>query len=139
MVVIDGGRYGFLDTLLRGHRIAMAASASREVQYWRDQQGVRHPIDVDGLVRSGAIVRAEASVDEMATLLMRMKSRSLGDGELESLAIVLARGERFCTADRAAIRAMRELGVGERWVSLEELLDELEPAVAVPEEKYRRG
>ncbi|MDP3775605.1 MAG: hypothetical protein Q8Q85_15195 [Gemmatimonadales bacterium] len=56
---------------------------------------------------------------------------------LESLALVLARGERFCTVDRAARRPMQELGVVDRWVALEELQGTLEPPVPVPDDKYR--
>lgn len=139
MVLIDGARYGFLDPLLGGYRIAVARAALGEVRYWRDEQGNRHPVDLGPYVVAGRLAVEDATTAQMVALLKRVPSSALGAGELESLALVLARGERFCTADRAARRVMRELGVEGQWVALEELLSALDPPVPVPEEKYRRG
>lgn len=139
MVLIDGARYGSLEPLLGGHRIAAARAVLGEVRYWRDAEGRRHPIDLGQYVLAGRLTAVDGTTAEMVALLKRIRSSALGAGELESLALVLARGERFCTADRAARRAMGELGVENRWVALEELLAALEPPVAVPDEKYRRG
>jgi hypothetical protein len=139
MVLIDGARYGFLDPLLGAGSVAVARAALGEVRYWRDAEGVRHPIDLGPYVLAGRLAVEDATTAEMVALLKRIRSSALGAGELESLALVLARGERFCTADKAARRAMGELGVEDRWVALEELLGELEPPIAAPEEKYRRG
>lgn len=139
MVLIDGARYGFLDPLLGAGGIAVARAVLGEVRYWRDEQGDKRPIDLGQYVLAGRLTVEDATTEEMVPLVGRIGSSALGAGELESLALVLARGERFCTADRAARRAMRELGVEDRWVALEELLAELDPPVAVPDEKYRRG
>ncbi len=138
MVLIDGARYGFLDPLLGVHRIAVARAALGEVRYWRDEQGNKHPLDLGPHVLAGRLAVEDATTSEMVALLKRIRSSALGAGELESLGLVLARGERFCTADRAARRVMRELGVENRWVPPEELLGELKPPVPVPEEKYER-
>lgn len=137
MVLIDGARYGFLGPLLGGHCITAARAVLGEVRYWRDEQGDKRPIDLGQYVLAGRLTVEDATTAEMVALLKRIRSSALGAGELESLALVLARGERFCTADRAARRTMQELGLEDRWVALEELLGELEPPV--PDEKYRRG
>lgn len=138
MVLIDGARYGFLDPLLGGHRIAAARAVLGEVRYWRDEQGGKQPIDLGQYVLAGRLTVEDATTAEMVALLKRIRSSALGAGELESLALVLARGERFCTADRAARRAMRELGLENRWVALEELLGEFDAELTAPDKKYRR-
>lgn len=138
MVLIDGARYGFLDPLLGGHRIAAARAVLGEVRYWHDERGDKRPIDLGQYVLAGRLAVEDATTVEMVALLKRIRSSALGAGELESLALVLARGERFCTADRAARRAMTSLGVADRWVSLEQLLGAMDPPLAVPEQKYQR-
>jgi hypothetical protein len=136
MVLIDGARYGFLEALLRGHEIAVAESVFREVMYWKDDAGLRHPIDLSPFVRDRQVEVLRAHVVELADVVGRIDSRALGGGELESLAIASAHRERFCTADRVAKRAMGELGIGELWVSLADLLGALDPPVELPEPKY---
>jgi hypothetical protein len=135
MVVVEAARLGLLETMLRGRRIAMAASACRQVRYWRDELGVRHGIDLEALIRSGLIVRVEATVAEMDALLRRMSGRTLGMGELESLAIVVSLGARFCTAEDATVRVMAMLGIGDQWVPIRKLSTDGKKTADVPETK----
>ncbi|MGQ0642516.1 MAG: hypothetical protein ACT4P6_17365 [Gemmatimonadaceae bacterium] len=139
MVLIDGVRYGFLPQLIQGHAIAVAETAYAEVKYFRDDTRNRHSIDLGPFVRDGKLGVISATVDEMTALLRRLSRRSLGAGELEALALVLARGHRFCTADRVARRAMHEIELGSLWVSLEDLLGSLVPPIQMPDAKYGRA
>lgn len=138
MVLIDGARYGFLERLLGRQRIAVAQAALKEVRYWRSEDGEKQPIDLTGYIEAGHLEVASATAHEMGALLAHSPSGALGEGEMESLALVLARGDSFCTADGAARRAMMVLGIEDRWVALEDLLSQLDPPVAGPEAKYRR-
>jgi hypothetical protein len=135
MVLIDGVRYGFLEALLRGHEIAAAESVFREVMYWKDDDGLRYPIDLQPLVSARRLEVVGAQVAELTEVVGRIDSRAWGGGELESLALALARGDRFCTADRVARRVMGELGIAEQWVSLATLLRTLDPPIELPEAK----
>ena len=55
MVLIDGAKHGFLEPLLKGHEIGVAAAAAREVRYWKDQAGMKHPIDLTPHVAAGRL------------------------------------------------------------------------------------
>jgi hypothetical protein len=136
MVLIDAARYGLLDRLCAQSRFGVAALAAAEVQYWKDADGERHMIDLTGLRTQGRIEVISATAEEIVEVLRLVSTRALGHGELESLALVRARGMRFCTADRAAIRVMRGAGLQQHWVSFAELLSSLDPPVAVPDPKY---
>jgi len=136
MVLVDAVKDGFLEALLGGHAIGAARAARHEAKFYRDAGGV-HPIDLEPYVTAGRLVELSATrseVDAIAGVLQRR----LGPGEVESLALVVARGHRFCTADGAAVRAMKRLGLLDRWVPLEELLATLNPPRPVPDAKYSR-
>lgn len=136
MVLIDAARGGFLDLLTAGRSLAIAESVRDEVRYWRGDDGVAHAIDLHSLIDSGRLPLVTATVEELRHIVSRVPSRALGSGELESLALVCARGWRFCTADRAARQAMETLGVQDRWVSLAALARET-PSFDVSDVKYR--
>lgn len=137
MVLIDAARYGFLEPVLRGHRIGVAASAMGEVRYWKDETGCRHGIDLRPYVDAGLLEVVGATADEFTDMLAKATSRALGAGEIESMALVAARGDRFCTADHLAIRTMKKLGLGDSHVALVDVLSALDPPIAVPDDKYR--
>jgi hypothetical protein len=137
MILIDAVRYGFLEPMLKGHRIGVAPSARDEVRFWKDANGVRRQIDLTPYVEAGLLDLVGATSDDLAQIVKVVSSNALGAGELESLAVVVARGERFCTVDGRAIRAMTELGVADKHVALRDLLGTLDPPVDVPEDKYR--
>lgn len=138
MVLVDGVKHGFLEALLNGSCIGVAESARGEVKYYRDEQGNKHPIDLTPQVQGGRLTVVKATAAEVQGLVAKRLQRRLGQGELESLALVVARGHDFCTADKTAVREMKDLGVLERWISLEELLARLNPPRAVPDPKYLR-
>lgn len=138
-VLIDGVRFGFLEPLLRTHTIGVASTAFVEVQFYRDDDGTVHPIDLQAAVDSGTLTIVSATGSELQILYGYNVSRRLGAGELESLALLISRSMTFCTADRLAVRTMRDLGLYDRWVPLEEHLASLDPPWDVPDPKYRRA
>lgn len=138
MVLVDAVKYGFLEDLVVGHTITVAATALAEVKHYKGTDGVKHPIDLAPFTASGRLTVYSASAGDIAMLLTRLTRRSLGEGELESLALVLKHGWPFCTADRQAVREMKDLGLLDRWVPLEELLASLNPPRPVPDTKYSR-
>jgi hypothetical protein len=137
--LIDGARCGFLEPLLTTHTIGVASSAYVEVKFYRDDQDVCHSIDLQPAVTTGVLTVVYAAGTELQTLYARGVSTRLGAGELESLALVIDRGFTFCTADRLAVKTMRDLGLYDRWVPLEDLLTTLDPPQRVPDTKYLRA
>lgn len=63
----------------------------------------------------------------------------LGEGEIESLALVLARGLEYCAGEPVVREALRRLGVSGRWVPLATLLAGLGSKVEIPESVPARG
>lgn len=139
MVLVDGVKHGFLEALFDGRSIGVAESALGEVKYYRDDHGNEHPIDLTPHTQAGRLTVVKATAAEVQSLVAKGLQRRLGQGELESLALVVARGHDFCTADKTAVREMKDLSVVARWISLEELLARLDPPQAVPDPKYRRA
>ncbi|MBI4562825.1 MAG: hypothetical protein HY724_12340 [Candidatus Rokubacteria bacterium] len=139
MVLVDAVKHGFLEPLLGGGCIAVAQSALGEVRYYRAAQGNEHPIDLTPHTQTGRLTVVAATATEVEGLVAKGLQRRLGQGELESLALVVSRGHDFCTADKAAVREMKDLGVLGRWISLEELLARLNPPRTVPDPKYLRA
>lgn len=137
MVLVDAVKYGFLDALLDGHSIGAARAVLREARFYRDDSGQEHAIDLQPQVASGKLSEVSAAQTEVDAVVMRLQRR-LGAGEIESIALVVARGHRLCTADKPAVRAMKNLGILDRWVPLEDLLRTLNPPRSVPEAKYLR-
>ena len=84
------------------------------------------PVDV-ALVRQMAGVERVLERDKAALMLRLSDPSALDPGELELLAHLAARKDAWwvCSPDAACVRAGKELGVLDRFVSLEELLDEI--------------
>lgn len=137
MVLVDAAKYGFLEPLLAGHTIGVATGARREVRFYRDG-AVRHVIDLAPYIADGRLLELSASHLEVDVVVDSLQRR-LGAGEVESLALVVGRECRFCTADKAAVRSMGRLGILDRWVPLEDLLSSLDPPLPVPDLKYCRA
>ena len=139
MVLIDGVKYGFLEPLLDGPRIGVGQAALEEVQYYKDDSRERHPIDLTPQISAGRLTVCSATAVEVGALLARLSRKAFGRGELESLALCLAREDLFCTCDRRVVKEMKNLGLLQRWVPLEDLLSTLNPPRPVPEAKYSRA
>ena len=82
------------------------------------------PVDL-ALVRKSACVEA-VSARQMAELMLSFPdSAALDPGERELLAHLISRADAWlvCSPDGACVRAGKELGLLERFVSLEELME----------------
>ena len=138
-IFIDGAKYGFLNAFLATRTIGVASSAFVEVRFYRDQTGDEHPIDLQPFVDTGELTVVSATGSELQAFYARDVSTRLGAGEIESIALVMSRGMSFCTADYLAVKTMRDLGLYDRWISLEELLATLQPPLQAPDPKYLRA
>jgi hypothetical protein len=139
MVVIDGFRYGFWEPLIGGHTVAVVEEVREEAQYYKGAGGEKVPIDLQPHLDARRVRMESPTLHEVLALRQTGSTRGLGKGESTSLALVLARHHRFCTADRRAVRAMKDLEILECWVPLEELLSTLDPPLPIPEAKYSRA
>ena len=128
VIVIGAHEQRYWEFLCNSYKIGIPATIlEEEVFYFQSQDGTQ------GLmpslwVREGKVERLEAELEDYENL-NRMLSRtfmsSLDPGELEALALLGSRQYKeylFCTADRAAIRALGILGWRERGISVEALL-----------------
>lgn len=138
-VLIDGARWAFLHPLFNTHSIGVASTVYAEVQFYRDDCGTAHEINLEPFVASQQLTVVSATSGELQGLYSHGVSKRLGAGELESLALVRSRGMTFCTADRLAVAAMRNIGLVDKWTPLAELLESCEPPMPVPDPKYLRA
>jgi hypothetical protein len=138
MVLVDAVKHHFLDALLGCHHLAAARSAVREARFYRDDNGVKRPIDLQPHIASGRLAELSATETDVNAVAGQLQRRH-GPGEVESIALVVAHGHRFCTADRLAVRSLKRLGVLDRWVPLEDLLSTLNPPLPIPDAKYSRA
>lgn len=139
MVVIDGFRYGFWEPLIGGHTVAVVEEVRGEAKHYKGVGGEKVLIDLQPHVDAGRLRVESATLHELRVVRQAGETKGLGQGELASLALVVARQWQFCTADKPAVRAMKKLGVLDRWVPLEELLSALDPPLPIPEAKYSRA
>ena len=138
-VAIDGFKYAFFQALVTGHAIGMSGWVrTREVLYYKTATCERVTIDLTTYVTTGVLQVQDATGTELGHFASAYNGRALGRGESESIAMVMSRGYFFCTADRPAVKAMKQLGVLSQWVPLEELLSTLDTPIPIPEQKYTR-
>ncbi len=125
-VVIKFLEIDVLDKLAELHALHAASSVVAEVQYYR-RDGKKITINFrQQYIDTGAVIESTADIEEIQTILKclpPLKRETIHTGEMESLA-VLVREESLtlCTFDAAAIRTLPFLGVAERAISAEQLL-----------------
>ena len=130
-IIINLHAAGLWQIVTAAYQIVVPSIIAHEAQYYLDERGNRHPIDLQAQVQARQIDEMSASLDELAALQQRFhpdRLEGLHDGEQEALALVLSgafAGGRFCSGDRAAIQALAALGFEDRGVSLEKALQEI--------------
>ena len=132
-IIIDAHSLGVWAALVdTGKIVAPSIVVHDEVQFFETEQGmIPTPIDLRTLLAANKIKEASATAFEMHEVLDhfdRNTQEGLDPGEIEALAIIMQDAEnemRFCTADRAAVEAIAMLGLSERGISMECMLDEL--------------
>lgn len=125
--IIDLLAMGAFDHLVANHQVHIATSVIKEVQFYYDDNGTRIVVDLRNRY-DGQIIEVEGTIEmtrNVLTTLPPLKREAIHDGELESLAVLMANEDlTFCTCDAAAIRTMPYLDCSERGVSVERLLRE---------------
>jgi len=126
-VVIKFLEIDVFDKLAGMHELHVASSVIDEVKYYR-RNGKKIPvnfrqqyIDTCKVIESTALIK---EIQDVLKCLPLLKQEAIHTGELESLAI-LVREEALtlCTFDAAAIRTLPFLGMTERAISAEQLLN----------------
>ena len=126
-VVIKFLEIDVFDKLAGLHELHVASSVIDEVKYYRTS-GKKIPVNFrQQYIDTGEVVESIASIKEiqdLLTCLPSLKREVIHVGEMESLAI-LVREEALtlCTFDAAAIRTLPFLGMTDRAISAERLLN----------------
>ena len=144
-VVIDAHRLGFWTALVTQYRISVTETILNEVQFYEDDTGEKHEIDLRASAQKGAIDVLGASAEEFEAVQSKITlefAKSVDPGEMEAIA-VLASGRceehRFCTADAVAIKLLAVLNLGAYGVPVKKLLEPIGYRKEVPRqygEKY---
>jgi hypothetical protein len=126
-VVIKFLEIDVFDKLAGLHELHVASSVIGEVKYYH-RKGKKIPVNFrQQYIDPGNVIESTAVVEEIQDVLKclpSLKRESIHVGEIESLA-VLVREEKLtlCTFDAAAIRTLPFLGMTERAISAERLLN----------------
>ncbi len=128
-IVIEAFRLELWERLVERCRIHLPRTVVEESEFFEDQAGERHPIDLAPWISAGAIVVVEAPLPE----LIRLKDQlgpsyleRLDPGEAEALAFLLSQPYpeygQVCSADAIVFRILGSLKRGDQGVSFEEML-----------------
>lgn len=149
-IIIDAYTLGVWDNLVAsGEIVAPSIVIHDEAKFYKTENGRESTqIDLPSLVDAHRIQEASATPSEMGDVLQyldRGTQEGLDPGEIEALAIIMKdrNGEMlFCTADRIAVETVAMLGLSERGVSMESMLDRLGLHKEVPakcsEQRFRQ-
>lgn len=115
---------------ISAYAVVLPETVVSEVHYHsRDEYtDDRVPIDLSGDIASGAIRMVSATTGDLLALHGRLDGTlELHAGESEALALLASHEEfeehAFCASDKVAIEVACLIGIGERCLSLEELLE----------------
>ncbi len=132
-VIIDMHRNGIWNKIISLYEIYVPATvAEEEAVYFLSKDGQqRQEIKINKDIEESKIKVLEASVNDSLELKKKVKEdyyNSIDPGELEAIAL-LHSGEyddfKFCTGDKAAIRALTMFDLTFQGISLEELLSDV--------------
>ena len=129
-VVIELFRLGIWDRVVDRCDIHLGETVKREVQYWQDDEGERHDIDLTPYEDSGRIATFDVSLADLDAFTSRfglVYLEKLDAGETEALAYMLNSAEKYqlCSADKITYRVLGALSREEHGVSLEEVLGQV--------------
>ncbi len=131
-VVIDAHRENYWNPLIQGHKIHLPATVVREeVQYFDAGKNNKKGIQLKSLIDNGLIFEIAATLDDEKHLQRLVKPhflQSFDPGEREALALLITNRYKdflFCTGDRAAIKGLGVLGLSNRGISVEKLLEKI--------------
>jgi len=104
--------------------VSVASTVVGEADHYFDPvTGEKRRIDLQPYISSGKLAVEQGDAVEMTRIQSTCRRHlELHIGEVESIAVVAANGVKFCTAERAATKALVLLDLGHLAVSFEELL-----------------
>jgi len=129
-VVIHLFKLGIWQRLIERCDVHLAGTVVEEAQFYADDDGERHYIDLSRDIDSGAI----STFDILPSQLQAFRERfdpgyfeRLDPGETESLVSVMENPEDalLCSADKIVYRVLGNLRLGEAGISLEEVLKQI--------------
>ncbi len=131
VVVINAHEENYWEALCNTYQVVLPGIVLEdEVFYFQSDKG-RKGLNPSEWISKGMITRIDAEIKDYDTINKRLSKdfmAGLDAGEREALAILTAKNYQqllFATADRTAIKALGVLGMGNRGISVEELLDGL--------------
>lgn len=128
VVVIDAHENDYWEPICREYSLVLPSTIiENEAFYYQSERG-KKGLNPTSWIKNNQITRVDAELSDFALLAKKLSPdfmSSLDAGELEALAILMSKKNKdvlFTTADRAAIRALGILGLGNRGLSVEELV-----------------
>ena len=130
-IVIELFRRRLWDAFLRQCDVHLAETVKNEAVFWEDENGEKHPINLDDYQTSGAITVFSVPPSAIQSFRGRfgpVHADQMEDGETESLAYLIANRDRdylISSADAIVYRVLGLYRMGERGISLEEILGQI--------------
>lgn len=126
-IVIELFRHGIWDNFIACCDVHLSQVVIDEVQFFEDESGTQHPIDLQPSLDSHAVTTFDLTPSQLATFIAKFKSgylEKLDDGEAASLAYLDQHSVEclICSADAIVYRVLGNLNTAEQGISLEEVL-----------------
>jgi hypothetical protein len=118
---------GLWNTVVERCELILPETVVDEADFFRDDSGVEHGIDLQPDISAGRVRTVAMSVTEVAAFRAQFDPlyvQKLDDGETESLAFCLREGDpyRLCSSDAIVFKVLSVVDRSEQGVSLEEVL-----------------
>ncbi len=129
-VVIEISRQGIWSQVVSRCEIQLAQTVLDEAQFYDDDEGERHYIDLSPHIAANAIKVVSLAPSQLGSFLAQFDPvylEKMDAGETESLAYLLEQSNqcRICSADKITYRVLGSLGRSDQGVSLEEVLGKI--------------
>ena len=129
-VVIEIARHGLWDQMVARCDVHLAQTVLDEAQFYEDDQGDKHYIDLAPFISANAITVFNLTPSQTAGFRAQFDPvyfEKLDPGETESLAYLLSQSDeyRICSADKIIYRVLGCLSRPDQGVSLDEVLGQI--------------
>ncbi|MHB8899520.1 MAG: hypothetical protein ACYC6Y_12290 [Thermoguttaceae bacterium] len=126
-VVIEISRHGLWEEMVARCNIHLAQTVLDESQFYEDDRGDKHYIDLSSFVAAKALTLFDLAASQLDGLRAQFDAvyfEKLDPGETESLAYLLEQSDecRICSGDKIVYRVLGSLNRADQGVSLEEVL-----------------
>lgn len=119
--------------MLETHALGAAGSVIEDVRRSAAGLGPESSAVLERCFDGQGLAVVSATAEEIGAFLDRYPTPSLGEGEIESLALVMARGDFFCSDDLHVTLVMKHLGLFGRRLSLAALVKDARRSAATDE------